>query len=166
MGLPETNTLEKPQQIEIIEPSPEAKTAAITALASELDKEWREARLDAAGKYEPDIKVTLDNGWITQHGTDKVDIANVDFSDLPSDWQDENKAAAEVVVNILVNSNGVVNLSDSDTRSKVGDTIHTAWLFRHQSAKSGTLDVPFEQLPKSEQDKDIDQVTVAEELFA
>ncbi|PIR05512.1 hypothetical protein COV56_02355 [Candidatus Kuenenbacteria bacterium CG11_big_fil_rev_8_21_14_0_20_37_9] len=63
-----------------------------------LHDEWRKPRLKD-GLYESRVKKTKDQDWIKAHrGTDEVDIANTDYINLPSDWQAENKASAEVAV--------------------------------------------------------------------
>src|SRR3989344_5653199 len=137
--------------------SPEAKTEAVTALASTLHENWRKTRLNDRGEYDPRIKPTRDEVWVEAHGTDQVDIANTAYEDLPVDWQAENKAAAEVVVGILDESNGNLDLSNTEARSQVGQTVHKAWLSRNEWAKGGELDKPFEELPPEEQAKDIVQ---------
>ena len=46
-------------------------------------------------------KETKDEGWIKSRGTNKVDIANTDFEDLPSDWRSENRASAYVAMSLI-----------------------------------------------------------------
>ena len=162
----ETKTFKTPEQTEINEPSLEARDAAVTALASEFHENWRKTRLDADGSYEPRVKPTEDQAWIETHGTDQVDIANTAYEDLPLDWQAENAAAAAVVVDVMNEHNGVVDIDNPTIRSSVGEKIHTAWLSRNGRAKGGELDVPFDELPQDEQDKDIDQVSVAQRVFS
>lgn len=134
-------------------------------LAVVFHEDWRMTRLREDGLYDPRWKTTNDKTWIEEHhGTEKVDIANTAYNDLPSDWQAENKAAAEVVVGILERFRDV-DLDDSDTYNQVGEEIHQAWLERNPWARGGDLDVSFSELPKSEQLKDIAQMEAALELF-
>ena len=70
-------------------------------LASQLHDAWREPRKQEDESFEPRIKKTKDKEWIKLHGKDEVDIANTNYENLPSDWQAENKASAEVAMNIL-----------------------------------------------------------------
>ena len=161
-----TQTNETTKQPEINQPTPEARLLAVDTLASEFHEDWRKTRLDADGNYEPRIKSTKDEAWIAAHGTDQVDIANSTYLDLPSDWQAENKAAAGVVVDVIHEYNGNVDLSDKETRTAVGDKVHTEWLSRNEWAKGGELDVPFDELTQVEQDKDIDQIVVAQRVFS
>jgi len=135
------------------------------ALASEFHEEWRKTRLDDAGNYEPREKKTTDESWIESHGTDTVDIANTTYEDLPSDWQAENKAAADVVVGLMVERGGKIDLEDDATRSEVGDVIHQAWLDRNPWAADGELGASFDELPAEEQAKDIAQVETALKVF-
>jgi len=157
---------EMTKQPEINQPTSEAHSLAVDTLASEFHEDWRKTRLDTDGNYESRIKSTKDEVWIADHGTDQVDIANSTYLDLPSDWQAENKAAAGVVVDVMHEYSGNVDLSDKKTRTTVGDRVHTAWLSRNEWAKDGELDVPFDELSQVEQDKDIDQVVVAQRVFS
>lgn len=138
---------------------------AVAAVASALHEDWRKTRKQEDGTFEPRIKGTKDEAWIAAHGTDQVDIANTDYANLPEDWQAENKAAAGVVVGILDEANGRVDLSNEEQRQYVGGRIHDAWLERNTWAKGGELDVPFAQLPPAEQAKDIDQMVIAQQAF-
>lgn len=147
------------------QPSPEAVEHAVDALATQFHEDWRKTRLNEDGSYEPRLKQTKDKEWTSRHGTDQVDIANTNYADLPSDWQAENKAAAEVVVGVMAENDGKVDLSDPKTRNEVGGKIHDAWLSRNDWAKGGELDVPFSELPEAEQAKDLDQVAVAQRVF-
>lgn len=144
----------------------EAKTKAIAAVASQFHENWRKTRLLEDGSFEPRIKPTKDEDWISYHGTDQVDIANTSYDNLPLDWQAENKVAAEVVVGIIDTANGPVDLSDEAQRQRVGEQIHDAWLGRNDWARGGELDVPFSQLPSDEQAKDIDQMFVAQQVLS
>ena len=144
----------------------EAVEAATRTLATEFHEDWRKTRLQEDGSFEPRVKSTSDSAWVEAHGTDQVDIANTSYDDLPSDWQAENKAAAEVVVGVMIEHNGNIDLSNEEVRNQVGDTIHDAWLSRNEWAKGGELDVPFADLPADEQAKDISQIEVAQIVFS
>lgn len=146
--------------------SPEAVEAAVHTLASEFHEDWRKTRMDESGAFEPRVKTTSDSAWIEAHGTDQVDIANTKYGDLPADWQTENKAAAEVVVNILIERNANIDLSNEDVRNQTGAEVHDAWLSRNDWAKGGELDVPFVQLTPEEQAKDIAQIEIAQRVFS
>lgn len=138
-----------------------AKDRRVATMAGRLHEDWRKTRLQDDGSFEPRVKATKDAGWIAAHGTDQVDIANTDYANLPEDWKAENRAAGEVIDNILQRHGGKVDLNDKAVRDQVGEEIHQEWLNRNGWAKGGELDVPFADLPKSEQDKDIDQLRVA-----
>lgn len=144
----------------------EIESEAVKALASELHENWRKTRLKEDGSFEPRVKATKDEAWIVEHGTDQVDIANTKYEGLPSDWKAENKAASEVIVGIMIERNGQINLDDPAQRSEIGTVIHDAWLNRNDWARGGELDVPFDQLPPEEQAKDIDQLIIAQQIFS
>lgn len=155
-----------PQDQTEAEASKEAIDQAVAALGSAFHEDWRKTRLNEDGTFEPRVKTTKDEAWIEASGTDQVDIANTTYEGLPADWQAENKAAAEVVVGVFNERDGAVDLNDQGTRTAVGEQIHAAWLSRNEWAKGGDLDVPFEDLPVDEQNKDLDQVVVAQRVFA
>lgn len=145
----------------------EAVQEAVDTLGSAFHEDWRKTRLDeATGAFEPRVKETKDTAWIEANGTDQVDIANSTYDQLPEDWKAENKAAAEVVVGIMVDGDGVIDLSDEATRVEAGGIVHDAWLSRNEWAKGGELDVPFDQLIPEEQAKDISQIEVAQQIFS
>lgn len=148
------------------EQDPKAEAAA--AVDSALHEDWRKTRKQEDGSFEPRIKGTKDEAWVAAHGTDQVDIANTSYADLPADWQAENKAAAEVIVEIMdeaAASGATVDLNEPTHRDYVGGRIHDAWLERNDWARGGELDVPFDQLPPAEQAKDIDQMVIAQQVL-
>ena len=142
-------------------------------LAFQFHEEWRKTRLNADGTYEPRWKVIKDEEYIqnyekaehkpsyvrkNENGQYEMDIANVHFNFLSKDWQAENRAAAEVVAN-LVKSN------KKYSTKKIGNIIHNAWLERNTWAKGGELDVPFKKLSKEEQQKDLVQYETAAKMY-
>lgn len=135
-------------------------------LAREFHNNWRKGRLRDDGTYEPRVKQTEDKAWITAHGTDSVDIANTDFSELPADWQEENMAAARVIYDLIddFRTRDTVIAADRDP-SPAGELVHGAWLERNQWATGTELDHPFSQLPTEEQAKDIEQVEIGRQEF-
>ena len=136
-------------------------------IASEFHNNWRAARKLEDGTYDPREKTTKDAAWVEKHGTDKVDIANTDYVDLPADWQQENKDAAEVVMELIAGNNGQrIDTSDVEQYEQVGQHVHKAWLSRPNNAYAldGPLDIPFKYLSAEEQAKDIAQVQVANRL--
>jgi hypothetical protein len=157
-----------PNSLEVVAPERiEAIEEAVEMLGSVFHDEWRANRIQPDGTYEPRPKETGDENWIALHGSNEVDIANTAYTDLPDDWKAENKAAAEVVVGIMIATNGNIDLDDTATKNAVGSIIHNAWLERDNNswAQGGELDVPFVRLAKQEQQKDIDQIATALELF-
>lgn len=136
-------------------------------VAFALHEQWRQTRLQGDGSYEPRWKKIKDEAFISKfEGVElpryvrkgengyEIDIANACYLQLSSDWQNENKAAAEVVAKIVESG---AQLS----KDEIGEIIHNAWLERNPWAKDGELGVPFAKLPKEEQDKDMVQYDVA-----
>jgi len=151
---------------EELEVSPEALAIAVDALAEAFHEEWRKTRLNSEGEYTPRIKTTTDESWIAENKTNQVDIANTNYPDLPADWQAENKSAAKIIVEIINENDDDLDLSDSETRLSAGERIHAAWLSRNEWAKGTELEAPFSQLSEEEQAKDIEQLIIAQRVFA
>lgn len=140
----------------------------IYQLASAFHEDWRKTRL--RGAFEPRWKKIKDNSFVerldennlpanvrkTDNGFE-IDIANSSYGQLSRDWCEENFEAATVVMRILISDKKY-------TLDEVGSIIHDAWLERNEWAKGGELDVPFEKLPKEEQDKDLRQYEIALKL--
>lgn len=163
--------------------NPEVVKVAVDELASAFHEDWRKTRRNEDGTFEPREKSTTDEDWIAKHGTNTVDIANTTYMELPADWQAENKAAAEVIVEIINRElmNDPYRMGYAYTNSfplkfgdnmvypneidMIGNKIHSKWLERNDWAKGGELDVWFGDLPFSEQQKDINQFQIAAELF-
>lgn len=163
---PELSSVDIKDTGEIPVASTEAIDQAVADLGTAFHEDWRKTRLNDDGSFEPRVKTTSDEAWIEANGTDQVDIANTTYEGLPADWQAENKAAAEVIVGVFNERSGNVDLTDPETREAVGEQVHEAWLSRNEWAKGGDLDVPFADLPLDEQNKDLDQVIVAQSVFA
>jgi hypothetical protein len=142
--------------------------AEVAKVASAFHADWQKTQAPEGAGRKPKFKSTKDEAWIRAHGTDQVDIANTPYSELPDDWQKENRDAAEVAQRILKEHGGTVDLTDEKTRLAVGEQIHQAWLSRENNsyAKGGELDKPFADLPRAEQDKDTDQLKVAMEALS
>lgn len=148
-------------------------------IASALHENWRKTRLNADGTFEPRWKKVKDlrfkeayfmfsqkgynmpsNLRIGENGLE-IDIANSTYAELSQDWKAENEAAATVVLEIIEQANG-----KNVPILKVGDIIHNEWLKRNEWAKGGELDVPFKDLPKSEQLKDVEQYEIGKKVCA
>ena len=99
--------------------SKEAFDEAVKALGSRFHEDWRKTRLNDDGTFEPRLKTTKDQEWISAHGTNEVDIANSTYDELPEDWKGENKAAAEVIANIFNEYSGNIELENPIVRSQV-----------------------------------------------
>ena len=144
----------------------QVKNALSYSLGSDLHEAWRAPRRLPDGTFEPRMKVSKDEAWNEAHGTDQVDIANTSFEELPSNWQYENLEAARVAIELVYED--VMNDREFTPEEiiKIASMIHDEWLKRNDwvfSPEYGdpSLAVPFDQLSKEEQDKDIAQIEPA-----
>jgi hypothetical protein len=126
-------------------PNQDPQQEAVAALASAFHENWRNTRKQEGSSFAPRIKTTNDEASIAAHSSAQIDIANTAYADLPEDWQAENKAAAGVIVDILNEASGSVDLTNEEQRQYVGGKIHDAWFERNAWARGGELDVPFAQ---------------------
>ena len=155
MGAPEQKMPEQKQRMEMV-----------TELASLLHDEWRAPRKQEDGSFEPRIKKTKDETWKAAHGgAEEVDIANTSFAELPADWQEENRAAAEVAMNEVFSAAESGRVLDDAFIEEASSTVHDKWLERNGEWAPEDQKKPFGELPEEEKEKDRAQVRKAIEIF-
>ncbi|MCI0479245.1 hypothetical protein L0Y59_01750 [Candidatus Uhrbacteria bacterium] len=155
--------------------SPEEKSQMVIELGGSLHDAWRAPRKKEDGTYEPRVKPTKDEAWKTAHGTDQVDIANTPFAELPSDWQGENKLAAEAAMKLVIDAAENGRAFDDMFVDEASAAVHDAWMARRKAEGYDENDpnwswakpmmIPFENLPDEEKKKDADQVRKAIEIY-
>ena len=146
------------------------KNALSYSLGSDLHEAWRAPRKLEDGTFEPRIKKSEDDAWTAAHGTDEVDIANCTFEELPSNWQYENLEAARVAIDCVYDK--VVNSEEitPEESEQMAAVIHDEWLKRNDyvfgpvdQGGNPDLAVPYEQLSREEQLKDLAQLKPAQD---
>ena len=135
------------------------KEALSYSMGADLHEAWREKRLKEDGTYEPSMKKSKDEKWNEEHETDDVDIANLSFEELPSNWQYENLEAARVAITLVYDKTIANEQITPEDQEQMAATIHEEWLKRNDwvydpNYGDPKLAVPYEQLSKEEQDKD------------
>jgi hypothetical protein len=142
------------------------KSALAYSLGSDLHEAWRAPRKLEDGTYAPRMKKSNDEAWTAAHGTDDVDIANCSFKELPSNWQYENLEAARVAINCVYDK--IMNGEEitPEEAEQMASTIHDEWLKRNSwvydpNNGDSKLAVPYEQLSREEQLKDLAQLQPA-----
>ena len=143
------------------------KEALSYSLGSDLHEAWRAPRKFDDGTFDPRMKKTKDEEWISSHGTNEVDIANCSFEELPSDWQYENLEAARVVIGLVYDKTMAGKSFTDEEMDDMGAIIHEEWLQRNQWVYDPNygvpkLAVPYSELSKEEQDKDKAQIGPAQ----
>jgi hypothetical protein len=138
-----------------VEISEALRDQCVTEMASLAHDDWRAPRKQEDGSYEPRIKGTDDQAWIDAHdGQTECDIANTSYVDLPSNWQAENKASAEVAIDAVIAADQAGEPLNAAFIERASSDIHDSWLARNDWAKGGDLDKPFADLPEEEKEKD------------
>ncbi len=143
----------------------ERENELVMQLGSQLHDTWRASRKLEDGTFDPRIKTTKDAKYIESKGTDQVDIANTDFSELPEDWQGENKRAAEVVMKLIFDRLRDTGQFDETFIEEVSAKIHDAWLERNGTWAPESQKLPYEELSEEEKQKDRDQVLAGLEVL-
>lgn len=151
-GMPEQKTPEKKQQM-------------ITELGSLLHDEWRAPRKKEDGSFEPRVKKTKDEVWVKDHGADEVDIANTSFAELPTDWQEENRVAAEVAMNEVFKTAEGGRALDGAFVEEASAVVHEKWIERNGEWAPAEQKKPFKELSEEEKEKDRAQIRKAIEIF-
>lgn len=149
-------------------------------IASEIHEDRKKLR-----NYEPRWKKTKDKQWeskiqaklnlkegeqkgsyrLSKEGVFELDIANLKFEELPSDWQNENYEAVKVVAKLVLEAQDKNQKIDEEWIHNAASVCHAVWIERNpwvkEPAEKGSNSVlaqPFNKLPKNEQEKDIAQV--------
>jgi hypothetical protein len=146
------------EQIPQQENNENPKEQNILELGSAFHEEWREGRKQEDGSYEPRMKITKDEKWISENGTDQIDIANTLFENLPEDWQKENKVAAEVVMNEIFDAKENDEKINEDFIENASSVVHEEWLKRNGDWAEEEQKKPYIELSEEEKDKDRAQV--------
>ena len=144
-----------------------AKELLSYSMGSDLHEVWRAGRKLEDGTYEPRIKKTKDKAYIDAHGgNNEVDIANLSFAELPSDWQFENLEAAKVAINQVYD----VMMGDTPVTKEqieaMSSVVHDEWLKRNSwvfDPEYGNPDQakPYQELSAEEKAKDRNQIKEA-----
>lgn len=144
-----------------------AKELLSYSMGSDLHEVWRAGRKLDDGTYEPRIKKTKDQAYIDAHGgNNEVDIANLSFAELPSDWQFENLEAAKVAINQVYD----VMMGDTPVTKEqieaMSSVVHDEWLKRNSwvfDPEYGNPDQakPYQELSAEEKAKDRNQIKEA-----
>lgn len=103
----------------------------VTAVASAAHEDWRR-QYAAANGGKPRIKQTKDPSFLNR-GVTEVDIAALSYANLPSDWQTENKAGAEVAVDCVLSAVSEGKPLDDPFVEGASATQHEKWLERNGS---------------------------------
>ena len=144
-----------------------AKELLSYSMGSDLHEVWRAGRKLEDGTYEPRIKKTKDQAYIDAHGgNNEVDIANLSFAELTSDWKFENLEAAKVAINQVYD----VMMGDTPVTKEqieaMSSVVHDEWLKRNSwvfDPEYGNPDQakPYQELSAEEKAKDRNQIKEA-----
>lgn len=94
-----------------------------------------------------------------------VDILNMNYDELPSDWAYENRATARVACKQILKSLRQKRLFNQNLIEEMSEIIHNEWMKRNQHRSEKHLMVPYANLSSSEKEKDRKVVLVACQLF-
>ena len=134
------------------------KEALSYSLAYDLHEIWRKSRKQEDGSYKSRYKKSKDEEWNISHGTDEVDIANLSFTELPSNCQNEELEEPRIIIELVYNKIMSNQKIDNQEINKISATIHEEWQKRNDWIFDPIygeyeLAVPFEKLNKKRQNQ-------------
>lgn len=134
--------------------------AAVAGISHEI---WRSPRWQEATKdFEPRMKKTIDAEWSKAHGgATEIDIANTTYENLPTDWQAETRASAEIAVHAVEKAIDQNEKLEENFIERASDKIHQAWLERNGAWAPPEQKLEYAQLSESEKEKDREYVRLA-----
>ncbi|CAF1566551.1 unnamed protein product [Rotaria sordida] len=94
-----------------------------------------------------------------------VDILNMDYNELPTDWAYENKNTARVACRQVLKSVRQKRLFNRNLIEIISEKIYKAWIKRNAHRASNQLILPYKYLPENEKDKDRRAMLIACRLY-
>jgi hypothetical protein len=94
-----------------------------------------------------------------------VDILNMEYNELPSDWAHENRATAQVACKYVLQGLRRKRLFKQSLIEEISDIVHIQWMKRNAEYAPKELMVPYVNLTEIEKDKDRKAVFLACRLF-
>jgi hypothetical protein len=134
----------------------------IAAVASAAHEDWR-TQYKATNGDTPRVKKTKDTAF-NERGITEVDIAALSYSELPSDWQAENKAGATCAVDCVLAALEAGRELDDSFIEEASATQHDDWLTRNGEWAPDEQKRPYSEL--SEDDKEKDRFFVKQAIAA
>jgi len=111
------------------------------------------------------VKTTMDRDWITKHGTDQADLAKLNYSELPKDWQHERWSGAKIALDTLLQWIGFKKPLDDKFIEYASDIIHNEWLDRNLHRAKEEHKLSYNQLSEEAKEKDRIFARSAVEIF-
>lgn len=133
------------------------KEEKIKSLAGEIHEGWRSRRRkEESNDYGQRIKKTKDKNWSESHaGAEDVDIANTSYEDLPNDWQEENRASAEVSLDEVEKAIAYGKPLDESFVEVASSVLHNKRLKRNGIwVPLREQNMPYDELSEEEKEKD------------
>ncbi|CAF0797446.1 unnamed protein product [Didymodactylos carnosus] len=101
---------------------------------------------------------------LTSPDTYYVDILNMDYSELPIDWQNENRATATAGFDIVIQTLQHGENIDTVIEELAGQ-IHELWISRNNSTINQELQKPYQELGDIEKEKDRNVIRIANQII-
>lgn len=100
------------------------------------------------------VKSTEDETWIKRHGTNQVDMATLNYRELPLDWQKERKIGAQIAIDAVLDAVRNGKALDEHFIETVTELLHDKWLERNSGRATEIERRPYAELPENEKEKD------------
>ncbi len=113
----------------------------------------------------PHIRITKDDKWIKQHGTNQINTAMVDYSLLPSDWQTERTVGSQIALDAIFDAIEKDRPLDDDFIENTSNLLHAKWLERNSKRATDEQQSSYDALSEVEKEKDRVFVRSAIEVY-
>lgn len=100
------------------------------------------------------IKLTKDKKWIANYGTERADLAKLDYSELPNDWKNERRSGAKIAIDVFLKWTDAGKLVDDKFIEYAADIVHEDWLSRNFNRAKNKHRLSYNQLSEDAKEKD------------
>lgn len=129
------------------------KIAELSASAGHED--WkRDFKEKARAKGEAETRPKATKPEERERWGETVDIANLNYEQLPPSWQGENRASGEAAATLVLTAASEGKALDEGFIEEASAKIHDAWLVRNALYAPPEQKLPYEELSEDQKEKD------------
>jgi len=111
------------------------------------------------------IKFTKDKNWIKKHGTDRADLAKLNYSEIPGEWQKSRWLGSKAALDELLDAIKTDKPLDKNFIEYASNSVHEEWLNRNRRNAEEEHKHSYKNLSEDVKEKDRIFVRAAMEIF-